>query len=72
MDEGFALVYRLVQEADGQEVSPSHLWATAEAISEMGNSRPLYGTERQVLRRELDAAGFFHEHAYAVLKADGA
>lgn len=67
MEEEFALVYRLVQEADGEEVSPSHLWATADAISEMGNSRPLYATERQVLRRDLDAAGFFHDHAYGEL-----
>ena len=69
MEQEFALVYRLVHDADGREVSPSRLWATADAISAMGNSRPLYATERQVSRRDLDAAGFFHEHGYAFLLA---
>lgn len=63
--EQFALVYRLIYTVAGQEMSPSHIWGTVEAIASMGNARPVYASERQVVRSDLDAAGFIYEHSYA-------
>ena len=58
----FALVYRLLFTMDGEEVTPGHMWGTADAIATIGNCRPLYTTERQVHREMLDAAGFMYDH----------
>ena len=65
MPSEFALVYRLVYTTDGQEVSPGHIWGTAEAISSLANCRVIFSSERQVPRASLDVAGFLYEHSYA-------
>ena len=66
MEQEYALVYRLMYSVvGGHEVSPSHIWGTVEAIATLGDSQPIYSTERRVPRRDLDAAGFLYEHSYA-------
>jgi len=65
MENNFALVYKLVYTTNEQEVVPGHIWGTADAIEAMENCRPMYTTQRQVMAKDLDAAGFLYEAAQA-------
>jgi hypothetical protein len=59
--ENKVTVYRFRKVEGGREISPQHMWGTAEAIAELG-AQPIEETARTVHRKLLEA-GFFFEQA---------
>jgi len=63
LDDHNVTVFRFRRIDSGREISPQHMWGTAEAIATLPGCELRPETARRVHRKLLDVGGFYFEHA---------